>query len=98
MAVRGFDVFDQMAAAAVLPQPAPQPTAQSVAQTAPTAQRAPARTLRAGAYLLTYAGALLLAVLATFTPLDAIDADIGWPLVAVTVVVLVAIVWGAVWG
>ena len=68
-------------------------------QMAPTAARraAPDRMLRAGAYLLTFAGAvLLLAVLAAFTPLGRIDADVTVPFVAVTVVTLAAIVWDAV--
>lgn len=99
MAVRGFDVFDQMVAAAVAPQPAPQ--AQTVTQTAPaparTAMHAPDRVLWALAYLLIFAGALLLlAALAAFTPLGAINADIGVPFTAICVGVIAAILWSVV--
>ena len=87
---RIFDIYDLNSAFV-------EPTAPT--QTAPTAAKrdAPDRMLRAGAYLLTFAGAvLLLAVLAAFTPLGRIDADITVPFVAVTVVTLAVIVWDAV--
>ena len=87
---RIFDIYDLNSAFV-------EPTAPT--QTAPTAAKraAPDRMLRAGAYLLTFAGAvLLLAVLAAFTSLGRIDADITVPFVAVTVVTLAAIVWDAV--
>ena len=90
MAARVYDIYDLSSAFV-------EPTAPT--QTAPTAARraAPDRMLRAGAYLLTFAGAvLLLAVLAAFTPLGRIDADVTVPFVAVTVVTLAAIVWDAV--
>ena len=90
MTTRIYDIYDLSSAFV-------EPTAPT--QTAPTAARraAPDRMLRAGAYLLTFAGAvLLLAVLAAFTPLGRIDADITVPVVAVTVVTLAAIVWDAV--
>ena len=101
MTARGFDVFDQMAAAAVVAGTTPrtQTTQPAPTQTAPTTatRTAPDRMLRAGAYLLTFAGAvLLLAALAAFTPVGRIDADITVPFVAVTVVTLAAIVWDAV--
>ena len=86
---RIFDIYDLNSAFV-------EPTAPT--QTAPTAAKrtAPDRMLRAGAYLLTFAGAvLLLAVLAAFTPLGRIDADITVPFVAVTVGVLAAILWDA---
>lgn len=87
MAARVYDIYDLSSAFV-------EPTAPT--QTAPTAARraAPDRMLRAGAYLLTFAGAvLLLAVLAAFTPLGRIDADVTVPFVAVTLGTLAAIVW-----
>jgi len=90
MAARVYDIYDLSSAFV-------EPTAPT--QTAPTTatRTAPDRMLRAGAYLLTFAGVvLLLAVLAAFTPLGRIDADITVPFVAVTVVTLAAIVWDAV--
>ena len=101
MTARGFDVFDQMAAAAVVAGTTPRTqTAQPAPTTAApttTKRAAPDRMLRAGAYLLTFAGAvLLLAVPAAFTPAGRIDADITVPFVAVTPGALAAIVWDAV--
>ena len=90
MAARIFDIYDLSSAFV-------EPT--TPAQSAPTTAKraAPDRMLRAGAYLLTFAGAvLLLAVLAAFTPLGRIDADITVPFVAVTVVTLAVIAWDAV--
>ena len=90
MAARVYDIYDLSSAFV-------EPTTPS--QSAPTTAKraAPDRMLRAGAYLLTFAGAvLLLAVLAAFTPLGRIDADITVPFVAVTLGALAAIVWDAV--
>ena len=100
MTARGFDVFDQMAAAAVVagttprtaPAPAPAPQATAAAR-----RTAPDKMLRGAVYLLTFAGVvLLLAALAALTPLGRIDADITGPFVAAVVVALVAVVVGAV--
>ena len=87
MAARVYDIYD-LSSAFVEPT-APTTTAPTTAKRA-----APDRMLRAGAYLLTFAGAvLLLAVLAAFTPLGRIDADVTVPFVAVTLGTLAAIVW-----
>ncbi|TXH50561.1 MAG: hypothetical protein E6Q97_20270 [Desulfurellales bacterium] len=65
-----------------------------MAPTATTTRAAPDRVLRGAAYLLTFAGVvLLLAALAAFTPLGRIDADVTVPFVAVTLGTLAAIVW-----
>jgi len=70
--------------------PAPTPTAAPHAAT----RRSSNRLLRAAAYLLTFAGALLLAALiVTVTPIGAIDADITVPFLAVFVGGLAAIAW-----
>ena len=95
----GFDYYDQVAAAAVIPPSPPRPTAQTATAPAParTASRTPNRLLWAFAYLLIFAGALLLlAALAAFTPLGAINADIGVPFLVVCVGVTVAILWSIV--
>lgn len=87
---RIFDIYDLNSAFV-------EPTAPT--QTAPTAAKraAPDRMLRAGAYLLTFAGAvLLLALLAAFTPLGRINADVTVPFVLTTLGTLVAIVWSMV--
>ena len=90
MAARVYDIYDLNSAFV-------EPTAPTTAAPTTAKRAAPDRMLRAGAYLLTFAGAvLLLAVLAAFTPLGRIDADITVPFVAVTVVTLAAIVWDAV--
>lgn len=90
MTTRIYDIYDLSSAFV-------EPTAPATA--APTAAKraAPDRLLCAGAYLLTFAGAvLLLAVLAAFTPVGRIDADITVPFVVVTVGTLAVIAWGAV--
>lgn len=70
--------------------PAPTPTAAPHAAT----RRSSNRLLRAAAYLLTFAGALLLAALIiTVTPLGRIDADITMPVVMVTFGGLGVVVW-----
>ena len=89
MAARVYDIYDLSSAFV-------EPT--TPAQSAPTTAKraAPDRMLRAGAYLLMFAGVVLLAaVLAAFTPVGKIDADITVPFVAVTLGVLAAIVWDA---
>ena len=90
MAARVYDIYDLSSAFV-------EPTAPTTTAPTTATRTAPDRMLRAGAYLLTFAGAvLLLAVLAAFTPLGRIDADVTVPFVAVTVVTLAAIVWDAV--
>lgn len=90
MTARGFEYYGQSVATMVAPT-ASAPAAPAVA---PARSTAPARLMRFSAYLLTFAGALWLAALiATVTPLGAIDADITVPFVAVVVGALVAIVW-----
>ena len=96
MTARGFDYFDAMAVAATPPPRMVQPTAPAPATT-PTARRDATRLLRGFAYLLTYAGAMLLAaLLVTVTPLGMIDADITVPFVAVVLGGLALVVWGTV--
>jgi hypothetical protein len=90
MAARIFDIYDLNSAFV-------EPTAPTTAAPTTAKRAAPDRMLRAGAYLLTFAGAvLLLAVLAAFTPVGRIDADVTVPVVAVTVVTLAVIAWDAV--
>ena len=90
MAARIFDIYDLNSAFV-------EPTAPTTAAPTTAKRAAPDRMLRAGAYLLTFAGAvLLLAVLAAFTPVGRIDADVTVPFVAVTVVTLAVIAWDAV--
>ncbi len=95
MTARGFDVFDQMAAAAVLPSPTP-----TVTPTAPRAQattiaaRRTNRPLRAFVCMGAFAVLLLLAAaLVTVTPIGRIDADITVPFVAVCVGAVGASAW-----
>jgi len=91
MAARVYDIYD-LQSPFVTPTA---PAAQATATTAPTAtRRSSDRLLRAAAYLLTFAGALLLAALiVTVTPIGAIDADITVPFLAVFVGGLAAIAW-----
>jgi len=91
MAARVYDIYD-LQSPFVTPTA---PAAQATATTAPTAtRRSSDRLLRAAAYLLTFAGALLLAALIiTVTPLGAIDADITMPVVMVTFGGLGVVVW-----
>jgi hypothetical protein len=98
MTARGFDVFDQLAAAA---QPAPRvvtptaPTPAAQATTARAATRTDTRLLRGFTYLLIFAGvAFLAALLVSVTPLGRIDADITVPFVAVCLAAVAAIAWG----
>ena len=89
MTTRIYDIYDLSSAFV-------EPTAPTTAAPTTAKRAAPDRMLRAGAYLLTFAGVvLLLAVLAAFTPLGRIDADITVPFVEVTVGALAAIVWDA---
>ncbi|TXH58883.1 MAG: hypothetical protein E6Q97_01120 [Desulfurellales bacterium] len=98
MTVRGFDVFDQMVAAAAVPPQAPPATPQPVAATAttikPTATRAANRLLVAGVYMAVFAGlSLLAALLVTVTPLGAINLDVTQPFLAtVAVAVMLTII------
>jgi hypothetical protein len=93
MAARVFDIYD-LNSPMVTPTPPPAPTA---APQAPAAKRNSDRLLRGCAYLLAFAGVLLLAALmVTVTPLGAIDADISVPFVAVVVGVPTAIAIAAV--
>jgi len=95
MAARVYDIYD-LNSPFVTPT-APATAAPTAPATAPTTRRSSDRLLRGSAYLLTCAGALLLAALiATGTPLGAIDADITVPFVVVTVGTLAAIAWGMV--
>jgi hypothetical protein len=91
MAARTFDIYD-------LNSPMVMPTAPAAAAPqATTATRNSDRLKRGCAYLLAFAGVLLLAaVIVTATPLGAIDADITVPFVAVAVGVPIAIVIAAV--
>ena len=89
MAARVYDIYD-------LSSPFVSATAQTPTPTTPTTARrtASARIMRGGAYLLTFAGAALLAaLLVTVTPLGRIDADITVPFLAVFVGGIGAIVW-----
>ena len=101
MTARVYDIYDLNApfVAPTAPATTPTATAYTATATAPTAttRRDSDRLLRAGAYLLTFAGVvLLLAALATFTPLGRIDADITVPFVVVVAATLTAIAWDAV--
>jgi len=89
MAARVYDIYD-------LSSPFVSATAQTPTPTTPTTARrtASARIMRGGAYLLTFAGAALLAaLLVTVTPLGRIDADITVPFVAVTLGALALMAW-----
>lgn len=89
MATRVFDIYDLNSAFVQPTAPAPQAIA--------TTPRDARRLLRGFAYLLTYAGALLLAaLLAAFTPLGKINADVTVPFVLATLGTLAAIVWSMV--
>jgi hypothetical protein len=91
MAARTFDIYD-------LNSPMVTPTAPTAATPqVPAAKRNSDRLLRGCAYLLAFAGVLLLAALIiAVTPLGAIDADITVPFVAVVVGVPAAIAIGVV--
>jgi hypothetical protein len=90
MAARVFDIYD-------LNSPMVTPTAPAAAPQAPTTKRTSDRLLRGCAYLLAFAGVLLLAALiVTATPLGAIDADITVPFVVVVLGVPTAIAIGVV--
>ncbi len=90
MAARVYDIYDLSSAFV-------EPTATVAApqtQAAPTTRRNSDRLFRGAAYLLTFAGVLLMAaLLVAATPLGRIDADITVPFVAVFVGGLGAIVW-----
>ena len=89
MTARVYDIYDLNSAFVQPTAPAPQAIA--------TTPRDATRLLREFAYLLTYAGALLLtALLAAFTPLGKIDADVTVPFVLATLGTLAAIVWSMV--
>ncbi len=89
MATRAYDIYDLNSAFVQPTAPAPQAIA--------TTPRDARRLLRGFAYLLTYAGALLLAaLLAAFTPLGRINVDVTAPFVLVTLGTLAAIVWSMV--
>lgn len=86
MTARGFDVFDQMVAAAQPRQaptaPPPQPVAQAQA-TKRTATTAANRLLVAGVYMAIFAGlSFLAALLVTVTPISAINLDVTRPFLA----------------
>lgn len=87
MAARIYDIYD-------LNSPFVSATAPVAVAPAAPATRATARMFRAGAYLLTLAGVLLLvALLVALTPLGRIDADVTVPFVALLVGALGAIAW-----
>lgn len=87
MAARGFDLYD-------LTSPFVSPTAPAAPAITPPATRATERMFRAGAYLLTLAGVLLLAaLLVALTPIGRIDADVTVPFVAMLVAALALIAW-----
>lgn len=89
MAARAYDIYDLSSPFVSATAPTPTAPAPTVAK-----RTAPARIMRGGAYLLTFAGALLLlAVLAAFTPLGRIDADITVPFVAIVLMGLAAVAW-----
>ena len=99
MTARGFDYFDQMTAAAVLPVPTAAPAA-----AAPTTAPAPAaaaptwfnsdRLLRGSVYLLLLAGAFLLAAfLLAASPLARWDVDLTVPFLAALVGGIGAVGW-----
>ena len=90
MAARVHDIYD-------LNSPFVTPTAPPAQATAARRTRGPARLLRSMAYLAVLAGLLLLAaLLAAFTPLGRIDADVTVPFVLATLGTLAAIVWSMV--
>jgi len=90
MAARVHDIYD-------LNSPFVTPTAPPAQATAARRTRGPARLLRSMAYLAVLAGLLLLAaLLAAFTPLGRINADVTVPFVLVTLGTLAAIVWSMV--
>jgi hypothetical protein len=92
MAARVFDIYDLNS-----PMVTPTAPAAAAAPQATTAKRNSDRLLRGCAYLLAFAGVLLLAALiVTATPLGAIDADITVPFVAVVLGVPTAIAIGVV--
>lgn len=87
MAARIYDIYD-------LNSPFVSATAPAVVAPAAPATHATARMFRGGAYLLTLAGALLLAaLLVALTPLGRIDADVTVPFVAALVAALALIAW-----
>ena len=90
MAARVHDIYD-------LNSPFVTPTAPPAQATAARRTRGPARLLRSMAYLAVFAGVLFLAaLLAAFTPLGRIDADVTVPFVLATFGTLAAIVWSMV--
>lgn len=101
MAVRGFDVFDQMAAAAVVAGTTPRT---QTAQPAPTPQAAPTPTRKASrganrffvafVYIGVFAGlSFLAAAIVAMTPLGAINLAITQPFLAtVAVAVMLTII------
>lgn len=94
MASRVYDIYDLNAP--FVAATAPTPTAPQTTPTT-TTRAAPDKMLRAGAYLLTFAGVvLLLAALAAFTPVGRIDADVTVPFVVIVAATLTAIAWDAV--
>ena len=98
-----FEHYGQTVATAAPPQQARAPQPQPAAYVPPQASTAAApqaaarhsdRLLRGSAYLLAFAGALLLAALVVaVSPLGAIDADITVPFVVMVVGGLAAITW-----
>ena len=98
MTVRGFDIYDQMVAAAAVPLQAPPEAPQAAAATAtatkPTVTRAANRLLVFGVYMAVFAGlSLLAALLVTVTPIGAINLDVTQPFLAtVAVAVMLTII------
>jgi hypothetical protein len=88
-----YDIYNLNSPFVTPTAPAPAATVQATA----TTRRSADRLMRGSAYLLTFAGVLLLAALiVAVTPLGRIDADITVPFVAVFVGGLGAVVWATV--
>lgn len=87
MASKVYDIYDLQSPFVAATAPAP--------QAAPTAtRRGGDRLMRGSAYLLTFAGALILAAfILTASPLARWDVDLTVPFVAVLVCGLAAIAW-----
>jgi hypothetical protein len=91
MAARVYDIYD-LTSPFVTPTAPATPTPQTA-----TATRGSDKLMRGSAYLLTFAGAvLLLALIVTVSPLRNVDVDLTVPFCAVVVAALAAIVWGTV--
>jgi hypothetical protein len=95
MTAKGFEYYGQTVATMVTPT-APTPQAAAAPQ-ATTTRRGSDKLMQGSAYLLVFAGALLLlALIVTVSPLRTIDVDLTVPFCAVVGAAAVAIAWGTV--